>query len=187
MATAKSGAQIVSFPTTGYYNNYNNNNNSRMYVSQSLNNNSVLAREQASPEWLAIEGAYYAAIGYSMTQTIRNQIAALMEQGAAPDLIAAVLEYTAEAPRPSWAYARAVLRRQMDTGTRTAEDFAQSVEAYRRKAAERAAGPDCWSSERGYYASRGPRRLPEQCYSQREYGPELDGPSPEDIAAARML
>lgn len=186
MATAKSGAQIVSFPTTGYYNNYNNNN-SRMYVSQSLNNNSVPAREQASPEWLAIEGAYYAAIGYSMTQAIRNQIAALMEQGAAPDLIAAVLEYTAEAPRPSWAYARTVLRRQMDTGTRTAEDFQQSVEAYRRKAAERAAGPDCWSAEKGYYASRGPRRLPEQCYSQREYGPELDGPSPEDIAEAMKL
>ena len=185
MATAKSGAQIVSFPTTGYYNNYNNNN-SRMYVSQSLNNNSVPAREQAGPEWLTIEGAYYAAIGYSMTQAIRNQIAALMEQGAAPDLIAAVLEYTAEAPRPSWAYARAVLRRQMDTGTRTAEDFQQSVEAYRRKAAERAAGPDCWSAERGYYASR-PRRLPEQCYSQREYGPELNGPSPEDIAEAMKL
>lgn len=185
MATAKSGAQVVSFPTTGYYNNYNYNN-SRMYVSQTLNNNSVPARED-SPEWLAIEGAYYATIGYSMTQAIRNQIAALMEQGAAPDLIAAVLEYTAEAPRPSWAYARAVLRRQMDTGTRTAEDFAQSVVAYRRKAAERAAGPDCWSAERGYYASRGPRRLPEQCYSQREYGPMEGGMSQADIEEARKL
>lgn len=158
-----------------------------MYVSQSLNNNSVPTREQACPEWLAIEGAYYAAIGYSMTQAIRNQIAALMEQGAAPDLIAAVLEYTAEAPRPSWAYARTVLRRQMDTGTRTAEDFQQSVDAYRRKAAERAARPDCWSADQGYYASRAPRKLREQCYDQREYSPEDGGMSAEDIAAARML
>lgn len=158
-----------------------------MYVSQSLNNNSVPAREQASLEWLAIEGAYYATIGYSMTQAIRNQIAAIMEQGAAPDLIAAVLEYTAAAPRPSWAYARTVLRRQMDMGTRTAAEFVGACSEYHRKAAERAARPDCWSADQGYYASRAPRKLREQCYDQRDYSTMDTGMSAEDIATARML
>ena len=133
----------------------------------------------------------------------------MVEQGAALDLIAAVIEYSASAPRPSWVYARTVLRRQMDIGTRTAAEFVTACSEYRRKAAERAAGPrrvaeQCYSQREygpelaGMSAAdieeakrlfpSPPKRVIEQCYSQREYDPaKVDGPTPDEIAAARML
>lgn len=121
-----------------------------------------------------IEEAYTAIYGRKMPPVIRSQIRSLMAQGAMPDLIAAVIEYSAAAPRPSWAYARTVLERQLSMGTRTAEQFEAACDRYRRKAAEKAAS---WR-----------KILPEQNYSQREYDPaKVDGPSPEEIAAARKL
>ena len=84
------------------------------------------------------------------------EIMAMMAAGAGADLVAEIIRYTAGAPRPSWAYARAVLRRQMAMGTRTAEDFTA-------REAERA--------ERGlHYGGNGmPKRVIEQCYEQRRY------------------
>ena len=152
--------------------------------------------------------AYEATYGRKMPPVIRSQIRDLMAQGAMPDLIAAVIEYSAAAPRPSWAYARAVLVRQLAMGTRTAEQFEAACDSYRRKAAEKAASwrilPEQNYSQREYGPEYGgmsaadieeakrlgpsPKRVIEQCYSQREYDPaKVDGPSPEEIAAARML
>ena len=62
-----------------------------------------------------IEEAYTAIYGRKMPPVIRSQIRSLMAQGAMPDLIAAVIEYSAAAPRPSWAYARTVLERQLES------------------------------------------------------------------------
>lgn len=86
-----------------------------------------------------------------MPQIVAAEISDLMAKGASLDLICAVIRYTAGAPRPSWAYARAVLRRQMDMGTRTAADFQA------REAARASAPP--------------PKRVIEQCYGQRPYDP----------------
>lgn len=157
-----------------------------------------------------IEEAYTAIYGRKMPPVIRSQIRSLMAQGAMPDLIAAVIEYSAAAPRPSWAYARTVLERQLSMGTRTAEQFEASCMAFRRKAAVKAAawrgkilpeqnysqreyGPECGGMsaadiEEAKRLGPSPKRVIEQCYSQREYDPaKVDGPSPEEIAAARML
>lgn len=91
-----------------------------------------------------------------MPGIVAMEIMAMMAAGAGADLVAEIIRYTAGAPRPSWAYARAVLRRQMAMGTRTAEDFTA-------REAERA--------ERGlHYGGNGmPKRVIEQCYGQRRY------------------
>lgn len=91
-----------------------------------------------------------------MPGIVAMEIMAMMAAGAGADLVAEIIRYTAGAPRPSWAYARAVLRRQMAMGTRTAEDFTA-------REAERA--------ERGlHYGENGmPKRVIEQCYGQRRY------------------
>lgn len=91
-----------------------------------------------------------------MPGIVAMEIMAMMAAGAGADLVAEIIRYTAGAPRPSWAYARAVLRRQMAMGTRTAEDFTA-------REAERA--------ERGlHYGGNGmPKRVIEQCYEQRRY------------------
>ena len=91
-----------------------------------------------------------------MPGIVAMEIMAMMAAGAGADLVAEIIRYTAGAPRPSWAYARAVLRRQMAMGTRTAADFAA-------REAERA--------ERGLQnAGNGmPKRVIEQCYEQRRY------------------
>lgn len=91
-----------------------------------------------------------------MPGIVAMEIMTMMAAGAGADLVAEIIRYTAGAPRPSWAYARAVLRRQMAMGTRTAADFAA-------REAERA--------ERGLQnAGNGmPKRVIEQCYEQRRY------------------
>lgn len=91
-----------------------------------------------------------------MPGIVAMEIMAMMAAGAGADLVAEIIRYTAGAPRPSWAYARAVLRRQMAMGTRTAEDFTA-------REAER--------TERGlHYGGNGmPKRVIEQCYEQRSY------------------
>lgn len=88
-----------------------------------------------------------------MPGIVAMEIMAMMAAGAGADLVAEIIRYTAGAPRPSWAYARAVLRRQMAMGTRTAEDFTA------REAAR---------AER-IHANGMPKRVIEQCYEQRSY------------------
>lgn len=92
-----------------------------------------------------------------MPGIVAMEIMAMMAAGAGADLVAEIIRYTAGAPRPSWAYARAVLRRQMAMGTRTAEDFT-AREAAR---AER-------NFANGQQMSM-PKRVIEQCYEQRRY------------------
>lgn len=189
--------------TTSMHTPYYNNNNNKPEESSSLSQDyNYYYKAQ-------IEEAYTAIYGRKMPPVIRSQIRSLMAQGAMPDLIAAVIEYSAAAPRPSWAYARTVLERQLSMGTRTAEQFEAACDRYRRKAAEKAASwrkilPEQNYSQREYGPEYGgmsaadieeakrlgpsPKRVIEQCYSQREYDPaKVDGPSPEEIAEARML
>lgn len=188
--------------TTSMHTPYYNNNNKPEESSSLSQDYNYYYKAQ-------IEEAYTAIYGRKMPPVIRSQIRSLMAQGAMPDLIAAVIEYSAAAPRPSWAYARAVLERQLSMGTRTAEQFEAACDRYRRKAAEKAASwrkilPEQNYSQREYGPEYGgmsaadieeakrlgpsPKRVIEQCYSQREYDPaKVDGPTPDEIAAARML
>lgn len=125
----------------------------------------------------SIKSAYYMALGYYPSPRNQQQVLALMESGASACLIEAVLAYTAEhAPRPSWAYAQAVLRRKLAEGITTGEAFECSVAAwYGQQAAQPAAIQP---------RQRSAKQVIEQQYSQREYiGPKYSGElTPEEIA-----
>lgn len=62
---------------------------------------------------------------------VRREMAQAIEAGAEPSLIVYALEMAEIAPSPSWAYARAVMRRCMSDGCRTYEDCAARAERVR--------------------------------------------------------
>lgn len=103
-----------------------------------------------------------------MPRAILVEIMEFHRQGAGFDLVAEIIRYTAGAPRPSWAYARAVLRRQMAAGVQSAKGFL---------AAENARAGRQWSHG---------KRVIEQAYEQREYNPadfdELSDEQLEELA-----
>ena len=80
------------------------------------------------------------------------------------------LAYTGGAPRPSWAYAKAVIERQIAQGAKTAEDFHGNCTSWRQKRAVGAAPV---------------KTVVEQRYSQRSYDPSIDEYDPELLEEAR--
>lgn len=116
-----------------------------------------------------------------MPRFVAAELAERMQAGAQPDMLAAILEYTGGAPRPSWAYARAVIDRQLAMGARTAAAFRAGVEQYRAARCTQTAQP----GQPGQY---GPKRVQEQQYSQRPYDPaDDDALSPEQLAELARL
>lgn len=74
---------------------------------------------------------YRSMLGYPAAPSVRLQMAKQLEI-ADPSLLCAALEYTAEhAPRPTWAYAKAVIDRQIILGSKTAADFNRACAAFR--------------------------------------------------------
>lgn len=108
-----------------YNYNYNNNNNTRARVEHAIN-----TEVQASNQ-KAMHGdfgqIYEDSIGRAMPRVVEREIAEMMEHGISSGLIAAVLEYTAAAPRPSWAYARTVILRNYAKGINDEEEFNESI------------------------------------------------------------
>lgn len=120
---------------------------------------------------------YRSMLGYSPTHAIQYQLLKYLEV-AEISLICAALEYTAyTAPRPTWAYANAVISRQIAKGSKSADDFIRDNLAFR----------NCQAYQPRYYQP-GPKKVLGQQYSQRDYDPaEVNDMSPEDIARAAML
>lgn len=124
MATTASSAapRVTPFPSRlsetkqERDNNYNNNNYTR-----------TRAREI-----LQIDEVYEDVLGRKMPRFVEREILGMLADGAEPLLIRDVLEYTACAPRPSWAYARTVLYRTMERGIYTSLGFAQSLQNHGR-------------------------------------------------------
>lgn len=128
MATTASCAPNVSpFPML-------NNNQSGNNHDHDNNNNHVRARAYAR-EWQKILDAYEDVIGRPMPKFVQREAEGFIASGVQPDMIVAILEYTACAPRPSWAYARTVLYRSEERGMRSAADFMISL-ANRGRAGE---------------------------------------------------
>jgi len=109
-----------------YNNNYNNNNNhTRARVERALD-----TEKQAAFHTLMhgdFAQVYEDSIGRPMPRVVEREIAEMMEHGISSGLIAAVLEYTAAAPRPSWAYARTVILRNYAKGINDEEEFNESI------------------------------------------------------------
>lgn len=90
------------------------------------NNNHVRARAYA---WEKVKDAYQDVLGRPMPRFVEREITGLLHAGVELDMVLAVIEYTACAPRPSWAYARTVLIRNEERGIRTASDFVSALGA----------------------------------------------------------
>lgn len=71
--------------------------------------------------------AYSDALSRPMPKFVEREIADMMERGIHSDLILAVIEYTAAAPQPSWAYARAVILRNWARGVNSEEEFLETL------------------------------------------------------------
>ena len=59
---------------------------------------------------------YRDTLGCVMPPMAKRDVAAAIEAGLEPQLVIIALDETALAPRPSWAYARAILRRLLREG-----------------------------------------------------------------------
>lgn len=111
---------VTYFPSqTGIYSS-NTANHDHDY------NNNTRARAR---EMLEIDEAYEDVLGRKMPKFVANEVLGFLAEGVEPSLIRTVIEYTACAPRPSWAYARAVLYRSIEKGITTAGAFAYSLAA----------------------------------------------------------
>lgn len=111
-------------PNNNYY-NYNNNNNYARTREGVLQHEYERAMRQGNR---AIQhgdfaAAYEDALGRPMPRFVEREIQDLMAKGISSSLILTVIEYTAGAPRPSWAYARAVILRSYANGINDDEDF----------------------------------------------------------------
>lgn len=113
------------------YNNYNNyNNHARAHTrEQLLDREEAKAHRQATA--IALHGdfarAYEDSLGRSMPNIVSREIQGMQAKGISSDLILVVLEYTAGAPRPSWAYARAVILRSYANGINDGEAFLDAL------------------------------------------------------------
>lgn len=75
--------------------------------------------------------AYYRdTFGSYCPACARREMEEALDRGIFPDVIMICLDEAAAAPRPSWAYARAILRRCIAEGIHTAEDYGQGQIRY---------------------------------------------------------
>lgn len=108
-----------------YNNNNYNNNNTRARVGRAFE-----AEKQAAFQTLLhgdFPQIYEDSIGRPMPRVVEREISEMIDRGISSGLIGAVLEYTAAAPRPSWAYARTVILRNYAKGINDEEAFNESI------------------------------------------------------------
>lgn len=74
-----------------------------------------------------VESSFYTVFGRTMSPMIQDQVCMLMGRGVEPAMICSVIEYTANAPRPSWQYASFVLRAKLLEGITTDEQWHASL------------------------------------------------------------
>ena len=137
--TGSSIANTDSPNVTPFPDRLNTQQNRQNYHHDHDNNNNIAcarAREaiqQAADEIIHgdIAQAYSDSLGRPMPKFVAREVRGMFERGISGSLIVAVLEYTAAAPQPSWAYARAVILRSWARGVCTDDDFLEALEARR--------------------------------------------------------
>lgn len=124
MATTASGAAANLDPNNVYSFPKVNNNQPEPNHNHDDYNNHARARAR---RWREILDAYEDVMGRPMPRFVQVECEGFESNGMELDMIKAVIEYTACAPRPSWAYARTVLYRNEERGIRSASDFMKSL------------------------------------------------------------
>ncbi|MBQ7867059.1 MAG: DnaD domain protein [Clostridia bacterium] len=112
-------------------NNYYNNNNparARTRV-RALDYHMERASEQQIQQVCHgdFAQAYEDAIGRPLPKVVEREIHSMMDRGICSGLIMAVLDYTAAAPRPSWAYARYVILNNYQRGINDEVEFYETL------------------------------------------------------------
>ena len=74
---------------------------------------------------------YQSSFGAYCPQCARRDMAAALDAGLDYALLIVAIDEAAVAPRPSWAYARAILRRCINQGIHTEEDYSRGQAAWR--------------------------------------------------------
>lgn len=96
----------------------------------------VRARE-GRPKWAEVEGLYthyMATFGRTtVAPSIRADIARMMAAGVSVPLIMAAVDTSADAPRPSWAYARAIIDRCIRERVFDLAAYEQRQQRYRQR------------------------------------------------------
>ena len=115
-------ATITPFPHTPFSQENERNENS---VSNSVTSSTtrLRARTRVREE---IEQYYCDTFGAPKAPPVAiREIEYALDAGLAPELIQTAIDEAALAPRPSWAYARAIIRRLLGEGVLTPEAYAQ--------------------------------------------------------------
>lgn len=142
---------------------------------QAYNNNYYYtrAREDISLGVQMVAEMYFDTLGREMPRFVGQEVQGMIDAGIEPDMICAVLAYTTGAPRPSWAYARAVIEKQAMQGAKTADQFHENVGK--------------WRDSRSRQTSTNARPVQEQRYSQRPADPSMDEIPPDQLAEMERL
>lgn len=112
-------ARVYPFPHTP---NPENEENEKE-LSNSLSSTTTRVRARARAE---IEQYYCDTFGAPKAPPVAiREIDFALEHGLDPALIMTAMDEAAMAPRPSWAYARAIIRRLLGEGVLTPEAYAQ--------------------------------------------------------------
>lgn len=169
MATTASGstAPILTpnvYPFPDKKNTKQANNNNYYYTR---------AREDTSLDVQAVAEMYFDTLGREMPRYVGQEVQALIDAGIDAGMICAILAYTAGAPRPSWAYARAVIDKQAQMGAKTAEQFHENVGK--------------WRDSRARQMCTNARTVQEQRYQQRPYDASDDDIPADQLAEMARL
>lgn len=92
---------------------------------------------------------YQQSFDSKLSPVISRDIAGAIAQGITGDVVRAAMDATQDAPRPSWAYCRAILQRCERDGIRTLADWAADREAWQRR---QQGNPALQYSQRDYHA-----------------------------------
>ena len=94
-------------------------------------------REEAEARGAMLHGMYVDCCEYytrtfrrSIPFVVQREIAERIRDGMSPDVIRTAMDETQTAPRPSWAYCRAILRRCDIEGIKTMADWRASKERF---------------------------------------------------------
>lgn len=97
----------------------------------------VREEDAAARVWEADIAAYYqSTFGAALPPVAKRDIDAAMEAGIEPPVIMICIDEAALAPRPSWAYARAILRKLVSEGCCTEEQYHQRQRAWHARRAD---------------------------------------------------
>ena len=132
---ATEALKITPFPHTP---NPENEENQREELSNSVTSSTTRVRAHARARD-EVEQYYCDTFGTAaMPPVAIRQIDYAFEQGMSPDLIMTAIDEAALAPRPSWAYARAIIQRLLAEGVLTPEAYTErQARFYSRRSRDR--------------------------------------------------